>query len=227
MTEIRNDRRGLRCALGALAGLALVAAVVITAAVAIHPPERLSKLAIVVPISIGTVPTQAPTPTSQPARPAAPPAAPLIPTRIRIPRLGVDSSVVPVVVDGAGALGVPRDPRVIGWWADGAKPGARSGTAILDGHVNYAGVEGALAHLDRLRPGDAVIVDGTAAGKPARQRFLVTGTRTYAKHDLPSREVFDQGGIGRLVLVTCGGVFDRSSGNYASNILTYALPDPT
>jgi hypothetical protein len=222
LTDIRDDRRGLRCALGALAGLAMVAAAVITTAVAIHPHERLSKVAIVVPISIGTVPSEAPTPASAPARPLA---APLIPTRIRIPRLKVDSVVVPVVVDRHGALGVPPDPHVVGWWADGAKPGARSGTAILDGHVNYGGVDGSLAHLDRLRPGDAVIVDGTAAGEPVRQRFLVTGTRTYAKHDLPSQEVFNQRGVGRLVLVTCGGVFDRSSGNYASNILTYAVPD--
>jgi sortase family protein len=221
VTELRDDRRGLRCALGALAGLALVAAVGITTAVAIHPDDHLRKLAIAVPISIGNVPTA---PSSAPARPA-PPAAPLIPNRVRIPALGVDSRVVPVVVDRVGALGVPRDPHVIGWWADGAKPGAPSGTAILDGHVNYGGVDGSLAHLDRLRPGDVVIIDGTSGGRPSRQRFRVTGTRTYAKHDLPSQEVFNQRGLGRLVLVTCGGVFDRSSGNYADNILTYALPD--
>lgn len=224
MTDIRDDRRGLRCALGALAGLALAAAVVITAAVAIRRPPDLVKLPLAVPIQIGTVPTGEPAKVA-PAKARSVAVAPLVPTRVRIPRLAVDSTVIRVVVDKAGALGVPRDPHVVGWWADGATPGARTGTAILDGHVNYAGVEGSLAHLDRLRPGDVVILDGTARGRPARQRFVVTGTRTYAKHALPASEVFNQGGIGRLVLVTCGGVFDRSTGNYADNILTYAVPE--
>jgi Sortase domain len=223
LTDIRDDRRGLRCALGALAGLALAAAVVITAAVAIHPPEKLVTLTIQVPVDVGTVPKPAPATRDKPAAHRVV-AAPLVPTRLHIPRLGVDSAVVPVVVDRAGALGVPRDPHVIGWWADGAKPGASTGTAILDGHVNYAGVEGSLAHLGRLRPGDAVIVDGTTAGKPVRVRFTVTGTRTYAKHALPAAQVFDQASVGRLVLVTCGGAFDVGSGNYEDNILTYAVP---
>jgi hypothetical protein len=210
--------------------LALAAAAVITAAVAIHPPPDLVRLPLSIPVEVGTVPTGAPAqaPPARPAKPVTPRAstAALIPTRVRIPRLNVDSTVIPVVVDRAGALGVPRDPHVVGWWADGAKPGAATGTAILDGHVNYAGVTGSLARLDLLRPGDVVILDGLAGGRhPVRQRFVVTGTRTYDKHTLPAGEVFNQGGIGRLVLVTCGGAFDQSSGNYTDNILTYALPE--
>jgi len=202
--------------------LVLAAVAGVAAAVAIHRPEHLVPLTVHVPIDIGTVPTVAP----RSAAPAArAPAAPLLPSRLRVPRLGVDSAIVPVVVDAAGALGVPRDPQVIGWWADGAKPGAAKGTAILDGHVNYGGVDGSLAHLDRLRPGDPIMVDGTAGGWPVRLRFTVTGTRSYSKHALPAAEVFDQGSVGRLVLVTCGGPFNASSGNYEDNILTYATLD--
>jgi Sortase domain len=198
----------------------------ISAAVVLHRPSHLVPLTVHVPIDIGTVPTAEPrAPRSSPRTTAPPPAAPVLPSRLRIARLGVDSAVVPVVVDPTGALGVPRDPHVIGWWADGAKPGAVRGTAILDGHVNYAGVEGSLAHLERLRPGDPIELDGTAGGKPVRLRFTVTGTRSYSKHALPAAEVFDQRSVGRLVLVTCGGPFNASSGNYEDNILTYAMLD--
>jgi hypothetical protein len=48
--------------------------------------------------------------------------------------------------------------------------------------------------------------------------------RTYNKHALPWQEIFDQKSVGRLAIVTCGGPFDASTGNYRDNIVAFAVP---
>ena len=66
-------------------------------------------------------------PAPGPVVPMASPSAPTVtPVRIELPTLGVGAPVVPVAVAGDGALGVPEDPQVVGWWAGaGDTAGAR------------------------------------------------------------------------------------------------------
>ena len=146
------------------------------------------------------------------------------PVQIEIPKLQANAPVIPVATMPGGELDVPRNPRVVGWWAAGAKPGAAKGTAILAGHINYAGVQGVLAHIGTLNPGDLVYITGTSAGKRTRMTFKITGVRSYIKQTLPYKEIFDQNSIGRLALVTCGGPFDARTGNYLDNIVAFAVP---
>ena len=47
------------------------------------------------------------------------------------------AAVVPVLAPG-GALDVPADPQVIGWWSAGPRPGSAAGTVVLAGHVDTA-----------------------------------------------------------------------------------------
>lgn len=175
-----------------------------------------------------------PSPPAEPAIPATPPAAappqradgptraegptrrplpPLTPVRIELPTLGVRAPVVPVAVGHDGALAVPADPRVVGWWAGGGD------ALVLDGHVDTAAQgPGALFHLVDLGTGDTVELTG-ADGMV--RRFTVTHVRAYAKTTLPP-EVFQP--AGRLVIVTCGGRFDRHRLQYDDNIVAYAEP---
>jgi len=95
---------------------------------------------------------------------------------------------------------------------------------VLAGHINYAGVEGSLARIGTLDPGDVVYVRGLHKGKRTTVRFKITGVRTYQKTALPYRQIFDQSTVGRLAIVTCGGPFDASTGNYLDNIVAYAVP---
>ncbi len=97
-------------------------------------------------------------------------------------------------------------------------------TAILDGHVNYKGVDGVLARIGSLDPGDTVYITGLHNGKKTRVKFTITGVRTYHKTALPYREIFDQTSVGRLAIVTCGGPFDAQTGNYLENIVAFAVP---
>jgi translation initiation factor IF-1 len=177
--------------------------------------------------NVGAVPSTAPAATTSPAASATPrPVRAVVsPNRIEIPKLGETAPIKPVGTTPDGELDVPLNPKVVGWWHYGAKPGAKTGTAILAGHVNYAGVSGSMAHIGRLNPGDVVYVFGTHnADNKTKVRFKVTGVRTYHKKALPYKQIFDQHSVGRIAIVTCGGPFDASTGNYLDNIVVFAVP---
>lgn len=144
------------------------------------------------------------------------------PVRLELPELAVSAKITPVSVDLAGALEVPPDPNVLGWWDSGALPGRGRGSIVIDGHVDSAtqGV-GAFARLRDLQPGDAVLIE-TASGEVLR--YQVTGRRQFAKAELPAETIFSQDVQERLVLVTCGGKFDPAAGHYSDNVVVFAVP---
>jgi hypothetical protein len=148
----------------------------------------------------------------------------LSPHRIEIPTLHAEAPIVKVGTTPGGELNIPLNPRTVGWWSPGAKPGARQGTAILAGHINYAGVTGALADIGRLRPGNRVLIFGLHRGRHTALVFRVTGVHTFHKTHLPYRRIFAQNVPGRVALVTCGGPFDAATGNYLDNIVAFAVP---
>jgi hypothetical protein len=75
-----------------------------------------------------------------------------VPTRLRIPAIGVDAPVLPVGVQSGGGLAIPPDPADVGWWAGGGFPGQPTGAVVLAGHIDSA-VSGLGASCDcRMRP---------------------------------------------------------------------------
>jgi hypothetical protein len=151
-------------------------------------------------------------PSPGPILPVLPPSKPTVtPVRIDLPTLGVGAPVVPVAVGGDGALGVPDDPGVVGWWSGAGD------TVVLDGHVDTAAQgPGALFRLVDLVSGDTVAITGVDGSV---RRFTVTDVRAYPKALLPP-EVFDP--ESRLVIITCGGHFDWHTRQYAENIVAFA-----
>ncbi len=139
-----------------------------------------------------------------------------------MPAIDVDAPVVSTGVDAKGALAVPESPREVGWWSGGAAPGAPYGTILLAGHVDSAeeGL-GSLVDLSRTPVGATVTVRG-AGGNSATYR--VVARRSYPKATLPWRDLFRQDVPARLLLVTCGGEFDRRTGHYERNIVVFAVP---
>ena len=147
----------------------------------------------------------------------------LSPFSIEIPAIKAEAPILDIGTSADKELEPPQDPTKVGWWKYGAKPGAATGTAVITGHINYAGVAGALGEIGRLNPGDKVVVHGMHDGKRTELTFTVIGVRTYSKKRLPWEQIFNQQIAGRLALVTCGGPFDSSTGNYLDNIVAYAV----
>jgi LPXTG-site transpeptidase (sortase) family protein len=161
---------------------------------------------------------------SQPAAATAPAAQvvrvrhqPGAPVRVRIPALHVDAPVLAVRAPDR-TLVPPSDPQELGWWVDGAKPGAARGSALITGHTVHTG-GGALDDLERLRRGDLVVVR-THRGA---LRYDVTRVRIFSKGTIAqdAARLFSQRVAGRLVLVTCE---DWDGERYLSNVVVTATP---
>ena len=147
-----------------------------------------------------------------------------VPVRLLIPAIGVSAPVLPTGVQAGGSLAIPPDPSDVGWWAGGGFPGEPTGAVVLVGHINSAVLgPGALLRLQDVRPGTVITV--MASGQAYRYR--VVALRAYAKASLPVAAVFGQQVAPRLVVVSCGGPFDASTGHYLDNIVAYAVPSGT
>lgn len=139
------------------------------------------------------------------------------PNAVEIVALGIKVPVVPIHVQ-VSTLVPPSDPQTLGWWADGAEPGARDGSAIITGHTVHTG-GGALDNLEKLVVGDVFTVR-TDAG---RIDYWVSRVEIYGKDRVSraSRHLFNQSVRGRLVLITCE---DWDGTAYASNVVVIARP---
>jgi sortase (surface protein transpeptidase) len=153
---------------------------------------------------------------------APPPRGPRVdaspPSRVTIPDLGVSAPLVRLGLARDGSLQVPADATRAGWFTGGPAPGSL-GPAVLAGHVDWQGRAGAFARLGELKPGNLVNVtraDGTVAV------FAVTRVERHPKDRFPTRAVYGPVTNAALRLVTCGGAFDRRTGQYRDNVVVYA-----
>jgi hypothetical protein len=143
------------------------------------------------------------------------------PVALRVEAAGISAEVRPVGVDASGtAMAVPPDGSVVAWYRDGPSPG-ESGSAVLAGHVDYGGQRGALFDLVDVGMGAEIAVDFDDGSSRA---FLAVGLRRYQKAELPTTELFRQQGPPVLVLITCGGSYDRQSRSYRENVVVFAIP---
>jgi hypothetical protein len=215
---------GLTVAAGALAVLVTLALIA---------PRRSRLVVAVVVVTAGSVAVFAPAaapasaPASAPAAgvhrglavdplPAAIPA--VLPARVRIPALGIDSDLARLGTDAAGALVPPANFAQAGWFTSGPAPGA-VGPAVIAGHVDSVRGPAVFFRLADLHRGDDVLVtraDGTTL------EFAVTRVARYAKSAFPTAEVYGPTADAQLRLITCGGRFDRSRRSYVDDVVVFA-----
>ncbi|MEU5907007.1 class F sortase [Micromonospora sp. NPDC047467] len=153
----------------------------------------------------------------------APDLAPLnraAPVRVRIPAIDVQAEIVPVGVDAAGVLEVPPldRPTVAGWYRHGASPG-ETGNAVLVGHVDSPAGPAVFFDLGLLRAGQEIQVTRADARVTT---FTVDGVQAYPKDRFPSGLVYGPADAAGLRLITCGGRFDATTGNYVDNVVVFA-----
>lgn len=141
-----------------------------------------------------------------------------VPTRVRIPDLGVDSKLINLGLNPDGTVEVPVSPTVPGWYDKGVRPGA-GGPAVILGHVDSKKGPGIFINLSRLKAGALIRVD-RADGSFAM--FRVTKVQHVRKVEFPTDLVYQPTLDPTLRLVTCGGDFDRSKGSYRDNVIAFA-----
>jgi len=139
------------------------------------------------------------------------------PDLVVLPALGVRAPVTGIRTED-GALTPPADPRRVGWWTGGARPGAPTGAAVVTGHTVRAG-GGAFDDLETLAVGDDVVVRSGSR----EVAYTVHTVEVLSREELAVRSasLFSRTGPGRLVLVTCE---DWDGTAYRSNVVVTARP---
>ncbi len=149
------------------------------------------------------------------------------PTRIAIPRIGVDAVVQAMGRDSQNYPEVPDSGSEVAWYTFTAPPGLGS-NAVFSGHVDwyYWGQPGAgvFYHLRELQIGDEITVDLEDGNQV---RYRVTGNVAVAYDDPGLAKVMDPTSDDVVTLITCGGTWLRdysnpNGGNYSHRVIVRA-----
>ena len=163
-----------------------------------------------------------------------------VPLELQLPSLDVVASVVGVGITPKSVMDAPMGPagdpvwQQAFWYRGSAVPGALS-TALIAGHVGGPGGSSAVfAHLDRLQPGDPIVVRDTRTAVDVR--FSVTEAKTYSLDEAAEPAVLTQiygagpvaatwpqpsaDGLAHLTLITCTGTF--RNGTHDHRLAVYA-----
>jgi sortase (surface protein transpeptidase) len=143
-----------------------------------------------------------------------------VPVRVMIPRIGVNARVIPVGTAPDGAMDSPNNPVDVGWWGPGARPGD-FGSAVLGGHVDFAGYGAAVFwNLKLLQPGDQIRV---VEADNTQLLFSVNDVETYSYSDTSVIDrIFRTEDRQGLNVITCTGTFDARTHNYDKRVVVYA-----
>ncbi|HUF58192.1 MAG TPA: class F sortase [Actinomycetota bacterium] len=142
------------------------------------------------------------------------------PVAIDIPVIGVRSSLLSLGLNADGTVQVPSGTSYdrAGWYRYSPTPGS-IGPAVILGHVSGDGSASVFFRLGDLRRGNRVMVsrkDGSVAV------FEISRVRHYPKNRFPTELVYGNTDDAALRLITCGGLFDSSTGHYVDNIIAFA-----
>ncbi|WP_328459749.1 class F sortase [Streptomyces sp. NBC_00448] len=155
--------------------------------------------------------------------PAAParPMARSVPSRLRIPSIGVDTTVMALGLAADGEVKVPPiEKDAPAGWFDGSPTPGQLGPSVILGHVTVGSYgDGVFLRLDKIRKGETVSVvraDGSVA------TFAVDRVQTVAKSHFPTSSVYGNVDRPELRLITCGGTRISGGGGYPDNVIVYA-----
>ena len=148
------------------------------------------------------------------------PLAASAPTRVSVPSISAESTLIPTGLQSDGSLEVPpvSAPMQASWYDQSPTPG-ETGPSVVLGHVNGNGQPGIFADLGKVVAGAEVLVD-RADGQ--RAVFQVSRVDTIPKSSFPTDAVYNDTPNPQLRLITCGGAYDGTNRLYLANVIVYA-----
>ena len=162
------------------------------------------------------------TPTSLPSPTVIPTATPrpallIVPKRIKIDAIHVNTFVERLGVDPKGNMDVPKNIFNVGWFGDGGYAPGDAGNAVIAGHLDGPGTRAVFWDLDKLKPGDKVVLSDDAT----ELVFAVTDTKVYPYNNAPLQDIFGPSSEAHLNLITCNGTYDARSLNYNNRLVVF------
>jgi len=165
-----------------------------------------------------------------------------VPLQLLIPSINVTSQVLGVGVTPGDVMDAPEGPvndpvwQEAFWYRGSAIPGVVS-TALIAGHINGPrGTSGVFGAIDRLKPGDIIIVRDTRSRLDVR--FAVTSSMSFTLDQATQPDVLKRiygvgpvagttpqratDGRAHLTLITCAGSFNTGLGTHDHRLAVFA-----
>ncbi|HEX9098040.1 MAG TPA: sortase, partial [Candidatus Dormibacteraeota bacterium] len=144
---------------------------------------------------------------------------PIIPSRLRIPSIGVDAAVGAVGLRADGSMDVPDNLWTSSWWAAGSRPG-QAGNAVIAGHRGV-GTPALFSHLENVKPGDWIYISDGAGDELI---YVVTRVASLDLSNSTRVAVFENGPSSQLVLITCFGAYIANARTYDHRLVVFGRP---
>lgn len=141
----------------------------------------------------------------------------LIPVKISIPSIELETTVEQVGMLENGEMGVPKSFETVGWFEPGIKPG-ENGNAAIAGHQDHYTGPAVFFKLDTLKKGDLVMVSD-ANGKTLT--FVVKSVESYKAEQSPLQRIFGDADKPNLNLITCAGAFNKEAQESEERLVVY------
>jgi len=143
------------------------------------------------------------------------------PVGLRIPAIQVDSEVERAyIVDGV--MEDPKGPFVVAWYGETERVGV-PGNAVFAGHIDYVDVGPAVfARVGELGVGDIIEATAIDGGQIINLTYAVEWSEVYPAATAPVADILRQTDAEEITLITCGGVFDGTSGEYSDRLIIRA-----
>ena len=175
-------------------------------------------------------PPAAPTPPSYSMNPVEEPVPPDarasydvasdLPRLISIPKLAASARIVSVGKERSGNIQAPASIYDVGWFRQSAKPGQR-GVMFIDGHVSGPTQPGVFKHLTSLFAGDIIDVE---RGDHTHIQYKVERVESLPVNQIHMSQLLhdSSGDSSSLILMTCGGRFNKTTQQYDNRVIVHA-----
>lgn len=141
-----------------------------------------------------------------------------LPSRLIIPKLGIDSDVQHVGITKSGNMAAPNNFTDVSWYQYGTAPGFK-GSAVMAGHVDNAfGTPAIFYKLNDLEPGDEV---NTVRADGKTLRYKVVDKEIYPYNDAPLKRIFNADDASYLNLITCQGEWVKEARSARYRLVVY------
>ncbi len=140
-------------------------------------------------------------------------------THLVLPRIGLDTDVVPAPFVEQGGLGNWVVPAFYAGHAESTAGAGQAGTAVLFGHITTLRAGNVFERLDRARVGDDVVI----SSEEREFLYRVDDVRAVARDDV---SVLAPTSSPTLELITCTGAWDPSIWDYTERLVVHAALVP-
>ncbi|WCK56344.1 class F sortase [Aneurinibacillus sp. Ricciae_BoGa-3] len=141
----------------------------------------------------------------------------IMPSRLQIPAIHLDTRVEPVGILSNGQMGVPASFSTVGILSPWTLAGEH-GNAVIAGHLDHFTGPAVFYNLRNLKSGDKVIVSNEAGNKLI---FTVKEVKAYKVHEAPLEKIFGKSDKSQLNLITCAGKYNKKTKEHAKRLVVF------